>query len=314
MKKVRTVILALIIPAAVVFGQQDPVLSYYMFNTQTYNPGYSGMTGMITATALTRQQWVGFPGAPSTMIFNVNSPFSLFGLRSGAGLLIEADKYGFSNDIELSLSYSALLPLGSGTLGAGFSVGLLNKTLAPEWFIPSGSSHTPPSGDPLIPENDESFLAPDISAGVYYQGLNYYAGISVTHLNQPKIKYSETATYVSREYYLTAGYVFQLPNPSLELIPSVFIVNDGAATQYLATGMVRYNKKIWGGVSYRISDAITGFAGVELYNGLKIGYGYDFPISEIRKGTSGSHEFVVSYSFDLALGKSVTKYKSIRFL
>lgn len=314
MKKVRTVILALIIPVSVVFGQQDPVVSHYMFNTQTYNPAFSGMSGMITATALTRQQWVGFPGAPSTMIFNVNTPFSLFGLRSGAGLLVEADKYGFSNDIELNLSYSALIPAGSGTLGAGFSVGLLNKTLAPEWFIPSGTTHTPPSGDPLIPENDESFLAFDISAGLFYQGLNYYAGLSVTHLNQPKIKYSETATYVSREYYLTAGYYFQLPNPSLELIPSVFIVNDGATTQYLATGMVRYNKKIWGGVSYRISDAITGFAGVELYNGLKIGYGYDFPISEIRKGTSGSHEFMVSYSFDLGLGRSVTKYKSIRFL
>jgi type IX secretion system PorP/SprF family membrane protein len=248
------------------------------------------------------------------MIFNVNTPFSLFGLRSGAGLLVEADQYGFSNDVNLSLSYSYLFSLGSGTLGAGFSAGVLNKALAPEWFIPSGPSHTPPAGDPLIPENDESFIALDIGAGVYYQGLNYYAGFSVTHLNQPEIKYSETATYVSRQYYLTAGYFFQLPNPSLELIPSVFIVNDGATTQYLATGMVRYNKKIWGGVSYRISDAITGFAGVELYNGLKIGYGYDFPISEIRKGTSGSHEFVVSYSFDLGLGKTVTKYKSIRFL
>jgi type IX secretion system PorP/SprF family membrane protein len=314
MKKVRAVIFAFIIPACVVFGQQDPVLSHYMLNTQTYNPGYSGMTGMITATALTRQQWVGFPGAPSTMIFNVNTPFSLFGLRSGAGLLVEADRYGFSNDINLALSYSYLFSLGSGTLGAGFSAGMLNKALAPEWFIPSGPTHTPPSGDPLIPENDESFVALDFSAGLYYQGVNYYAGFSVTHINEPKIKYSETATYVSRQYYLTAGYFFQLPNPSLELIPSVFIVNDGATTQYLATAMIRYNKKIWGGVSYRISDAITGFAGVELYNGLKIGYGYDFPISEIRKGTSGSHEFVVSYSFDLGLGKSVTKYKSIRFL
>jgi len=314
MKKIRILILALILPSAILCGQQDPVLSNYMFNTQTYNPGYSGMSGMITATALTRQQWVGFPGAPSTMIFNVNTPFSLFGLRSGAGLLVEADKFGFSNDIGLSLSYSYLFTLGTGTLGAGISAGMLNMTISPEWYIPSGPGHTPPSGDPLIQENDESFIAPDISAGVYYQGINYYAGISVTHLNQPKVKYSETATYVSRQYYLTAGYYFRLPNPAFELIPSVFIVNDGATTQYLATGMVRYNKKIWGGVSYRISDAITGFAGIELYNGLKVGYGYDFPISEIRKGTSGSHEFVVSYSFDLGLGKSVTRYRSIRFL
>ena len=314
MKKIRTIILALIIPVSIVSGQQDAVFSNYMFNTQTYNPGYSGMTGMITATALTRQQWVGFPGAPSTMIFNVNMPFSLFGLRSGAGLLVAADKYGFSNDIDFALSYSYLLQIGTGTLGAGISAGVLNKTISPEWYIPSGPGHTPPAGDPLIPENDESFVAMDISAGVYYQGLNYYAGFSVTHLNQPKIKYSETATYVSREYFFTAGYYFQLPNPAFELIPSVFIINDGAATQYLATGMVRYNKKIWGGVSYRLSDAITGFAGIELYNGLKVGYGYDFPVSEIRKGTSGSHEFVVSYSFDLGLGKSTSRYRSIRFL
>jgi type IX secretion system PorP/SprF family membrane protein len=166
----------------------------------------------------------------------------------------------------------------------------------------------------LIPENDESYLALDISGGVYYQGVNYYVGLSVTHLNQPDIKYTETATYVSRQYYLTAGYTFQLPNPALELIPSAFVVFDGAAVQYVATGMVRYNKKVWGGVSYRAGDAISGFAGTELINGLKIGYGYDFPISEIRKGTSGSHEFIVSYSFDIGLGKSTTKYKSIRFL
>ncbi len=314
MKKVRTVILVLVVSGGILSGQQDPVLSHYMFNTQTYNPGYSGMSGMITATALTRQQWVGFPGAPSTMIFNINTPFNLFGLSSGAGLLVGADQYGFSNDISVNLSYSYLIPIGSGTLGAGFSAGVLNKALKPEWFIPSGPVHTPPSGDPLIPENDESLVALDISAGVYYEGLNYYAGLSVTHVNQPKIKYSETATYVSREYHFTAGYYFQLPSPAFEIIPSVYLVNDGATTQYVGTAMVRYNKKVWGGVSYRAGDAVTGFAGIELYNGLKIGYGYDFPVSEIRKGTSGSHEFVVSYSFDLGLGKSNTRYKSIRFL
>ncbi|MCK7538120.1 MAG: type IX secretion system membrane protein PorP/SprF [Marinilabiliales bacterium] len=53
MKKVRTVILAFnYSTVCMVSGQQDPVLSHYMFNTQTYNPGYSGMSGMITATAL----------------------------------------------------------------------------------------------------------------------------------------------------------------------------------------------------------------------------------------------------------------------
>lgn len=312
MKKVITVILATILPLGFISGQQDPVLSHYMFNTQAYNPGISGMGGMINASALTRKQWVGFPGAPSTMVFSVNMPFSLFGINSGAGLLIESDQYGFSNDIDIALSYSYLTQLGNGSFGAGFSAGILNKSLSPEW----DDLHSP---DPLIPEGDESFIAFDLSLGVFYQASNYYAGVSVTHLNQPSIKYintdeSEVSTYVSREYYITAGYTFQLPNPALELTPSVFVVNDGAATQYIGTATIRYNKKVWGGVSYRAGDAITGFAGTELYNGLKIGYGYDFPVSEIRKGTSGSHEFMVSYSFDIGTGKSSSKYKSIRFL
>jgi len=312
MKKIRTIILTFFLSLGVLHGQQDPVLSHYMFNTQSYNPGISGISGMISATALTRQQWVGFPGAPSTMIFNVNTPFNLFGITSGAGLQVAADQYGFSNDIDLTLSYSYLAPLGNGTLGTGFSAGILNKALSPKW----DDIH---EDDDLIPEGDQSLVVFDLSLGIFYQGSNYYAGISVTHLNQPNIPYISTdepgvSSYVSREYYLTGGYTFQLPNPAFELTPSVFIVNDGAATQYIATGMVRYNKKVWGGVSYRAGDALTGFAGVELYNGLKVGYGYDFQLSEIRKGSSGSHEFVVSYAFDLGTGKSSTKYKSIRFL
>ena len=312
MKRVRIIILAFFSSLGLLYGQQDPVLSYYMFNTSSFNPGISGISGQICATALTRQQWVGFTGAPKSMIFNVNAPFTLFGINSGAGLLVEADKYGFSKDIDLTLSYSYLMPLGNGTLGLGLNAGLLNKALSPEW----DDLHAP---DPLIPEGDESFLALDLSLGAFYQGTNYYAGLSITHINQPKIKYasaegSDVSTFVSREYYLTGGYTFQLPNPAFELTPSVFIVFDGAAAQYIGTAMVRYNKKVWGGVSYRAGDALTGFAGVELYNGLKVGYGYDFPLSEIRKGTSGSHEFMVSYSFDIGTGKSSTKYKSIRFL
>ncbi len=312
MRKIRTVILTFFLSWGMLYGQQDPVLSHYMFNTQTYNPGFSGMAGMTSLTALTRQQWVGFPGAPSTMIFNINTPINPFGISSGAGLLIETDKYGFSNDLDLTLSYSYLTPLGNGTLGTGFSTGILNKALSPKW----DDLH---ETDDHIPEGDVSYIAFDLSVGVYYQGSNYYAGLSVTHLNQPNIKYLETdgssaLTYVSREYYLTGGYTFQLPNPAFELTPSFFIVNDGAATQYIGTAMVRYNKKVWGGVSYRAGDALTGFAGIELYNGLKVGYGYDFPLSEIRKGTSGSHELVVSYAFDIGTGKSSTKYKSIRFL
>ncbi|HNX67593.1 MAG TPA: type IX secretion system membrane protein PorP/SprF [Bacteroidales bacterium] len=314
MKKRGFILLILVLMTRMACGQQDPVLSMYMFNNMAFNPGYCGTDGMINVTATTRQQWVGFEGAPTTMVFNANTPFSLFGISSGAGLQFESDAYGFNKDFSVSLDYSYLMMVGNGILGIGLNGGIINKAIKPQWEIPSGSSHTSASGDPMIPDGDESAIIPDASLGLFYKTQNYYAGLSVTHITQPKIKYTETNSFISREYYFTAGYTFQLNNPSLDITPSVFVVNDGAATQYILNGIVRYNKKAWGGVSYREGDAITGIVGFELYNGLKVGYSYDFPLSEIRKGTNGSHEFFVSYSFDIGLGKSITKYKSIRFL
>ena len=314
MKKLNIAFLFLVLILQPVLSQQDPLSSHYMFNTMTYNPGVAGTSGMICATALNRQQWVGFDGAPSTTIFNVSAPVSIFKIRSGVGLMVESDNIGFDKDINLSAVYSYLMDLGQGKLGIGLNLGMLNKTLTPAWQIPSGDTHTPPSGDPLIPENKESFVAFDAGLGLYFKAEKYYAALSVTHLNQPKIKFTKGLPYISRHYYLTAGYTLQLPNPSLELIPSVFTFSDGKVTQFTVTSLVRYNKKVWGGVSYRAGDALIGIVGIELYNGIRLGYAYDFTISDIRKNSSGSHEFMVNYCFDLSLGKSTMKYKSIRFL
>jgi type IX secretion system PorP/SprF family membrane protein len=314
MRKLKITFLFLIVFSYAGFSQQDPLTSQYMFNTLSFNPGASGITGMICATALNRQQWVGFKGAPSTTVFGVSAPVNLFHAKSGVGLIVQSDNTGFDKDIRLSGSYSYLMDLGPGKLGLGISLGLLNKTLSPTWYIPTGDAHTPPSGDPLIPENKESYVAFDAGIGAFFRAEKYYAGLSITHINQPKIKFSKGTPYVSRHYYFTAGYTIQLPSPAFELLPSVFAFSDGKVAQLAINTLVRYNKKVWGGVSYRAGDAIIGMVGVELYNGIRIGYAYDFPMTDIRKSTSGSHEFMVNYCFDLGLGKSPMKYKSIRFL
>jgi type IX secretion system PorP/SprF family membrane protein len=317
MKKLNLAFLFLVMLLQPVLSQQDPVSSQYMFNTLTFNPGVAGTSGMICATAMNRQQWIGFKGAPATTIFNISAPVSLFGIKSGIGLLVESDNVGFDKDINLTASYSYLADLGMGKLGIGLSLGMLNTTLTPDWFIPSGDAHTPVSGDPLIPESKESYVAFDAGLGLYYKADKYYASLSVTHINQPKIKFTKGTPYISRHFYLTGGYTLQLPNPSLELLPSFFAFSDGKVVQATITSLVRYNKKVWGGVSYRAGDALIGIVGLELFNGIRLGYSYDFTISDIRKavkGGTGSHEFMINYCFDLSLGKSPMKYKSIRFL
>jgi Type IX secretion system membrane protein PorP/SprF len=277
MKRPVIAFLFLVLLSSSGWGQQDALSSQHMFNILTYNPGIAGTSGMICATALNRQQWLGFTGAPKTTIFNVSAPVSLFKIKSGLGLVIESDNIGFDKDINLSAAYSYLLDLNFGKLGLGINLGVIDKTIDPSWIIPNGDGFTPPDQDPLI-------------------------------------KYSKGNTYISRHYYITAGYTLQLPNPSLELLPSLFAYSDGKVAQFNVTSLVRYNKKVWGGVSYRAGDALIGIVGFELYNGIRIGYSYDFTLSDIRKNSTGSHEFMVNYCFDMNLGKSPMRYKSIRFL
>lgn len=314
MKRSVITFLWLVIFSLSVFCQQDPLSSHYMFNSMTYNPGTAGTSGMLCATAINRQQWIGFEGAPTTTMFTFSAPVSPFKINSGVGLIVESDNIGFDKDINLSAAYSYLLDINMGKLGIGFSLGMLNKTLDPSWEIPNGDGFYQPDQDPLIPVSKESYVAFDAGLGAFLKADRFYAGISVTHVNQPKIKFTKGEPYISRHFYITGGYTVQLTNPSFELLPSFFVFSDGKVAQFNLTSLVRYNKKVWGGVSYRAGDALTGMAGFELYNGLRIGYAYDFPVSDIRKNTSGSHEFMVNYCFDLSLGRSPMRYKSIRFL
>lgn len=285
-----------------------------MFNQALYNPGSAGISGMICATAMTRQQWVGFEGAPSTTLFHINAAVRPFGIRSGVGIVIVNDRTGFDTDNSLHLTYSYIMDVGQGKLGIGTNIGIFNKSIDPVWNIPGGESFTPPNGDPLIPEGKESILSFDMGLGIYYSTRDYYAGISVTHLNEPGLKYTKGTPFIPRQYYAMAGYNLRLPNPSFELLPSVLIYSDAKMLQATVNTIVRYNKKVWGGVSYRAGDAMTGLFGIELYNGIRISYAYDFPLNDIRKSTSGSHEFLVNYCFDLSLGRGSMRYKSIRFL
>ncbi len=54
--------------------------------------------------------------------------------------------------------------------------------------------------------------------------------------------------------------------------------------------------------------------GVELKN-FFVGYSYDYPISKISVGSTGSHEVMVSYNVKLDLSeKNKNKHKSIRIM
>ncbi len=64
-------------------AQQDAMYSQYMFNTQAINPAYAGSKDGLSAALISRNQWVGFEGAPNTTSFSAHAP--LLGKRVGIG-------------------------------------------------------------------------------------------------------------------------------------------------------------------------------------------------------------------------------------
>jgi len=297
-----------------IIAQQDPQYSQYMFNHMAVNPGYTGSHDAICLNAVHRQQWVGIEGAPITSVFTVNAPFKMFGASHGVGLTVMSDQIGFDQNVSAGLDYAFRLSLGPGKLGIGIGGMFLNKALNATWKIPGGN----PEADASIPGANESVMGFDLGFGVFYRADNVYLGISSTHLLEPNLNYDkpEAKYKLNRHYYATAGVVLPLNNPAWEIAPSVMVNSDGTASQFTANANLMYNKKIWGGLGYRLNDAVIAMIGIDLFNGVKIGYAFDYTYTSLSNYVSagGSHEVMVSYCFNLVKDRVVKKYKSVRFL
>ena len=305
-----------------IIAQQDPQFSQYMYNQLVINPGYAGSQEAICLTGVHRQQWMGLPGAPTTSVFTVSTPFVFPPRRGedakviehGFGLLIMNDQIGFNQNTSIGASYAYRFSPGfsGGKLGIGISGIYFNKQLDATWRVPGGGDA---SGDIAIPEPQERIPAFDMGLGIFYSSPNVYMGISATHLLEPK--FYENASYkLRRQYYATAGTFLPFQNPAWEFAPSLIAHSDGTIFQLAANANFIYNKKVWGGMGYRLNDAVIVMIGFDIFNGLKIGYAFDYTYTNLQTQftAGGSHEIVLNYCFNLIKERVVKKYKSVRFL
>jgi len=316
MKKSVSFFFFIIIVNLAAVGQQDPQFTNNMEYKLGVNPGFAGSENAINGIILNRFQWAGFEGAPKTMVFAVDAAADLLGTPSGVGFNIVSDEIGYEKNIWVNLNYSYKTTLGADNLGIGLSVGFFNKSINGSWTVPEDDNgiYTQPDSDPGVPQGEVSQMAFDLGFGLYLSGSNYFAGISATHLNQAKILFdNQASTYLARHYYLSGGYNIKLGNPLFELRPSILFKTDLASWQCDFNTNVVYDGKYWGGLTYRINDALAILMGAELINGLRFGYSFDLVTSAIGRYGYGSHELFLNYSLNLEKNRT-RKYKSIRFL
>lgn len=285
-------------------SQQDLQFTQFNFNKLIFNPAVAGTNDALDISAFYRAQWVGLNGNPEYQTITADMP--VYRINSGIGVSFFSDRIGAENNLDIRLSYSYITSVGSSKLSFGVYGGIMQKSIdgtklqAPQGlYEPQVINHN----DDFIPVGKVSAFAPDAGLGVYIGNERYSAGLSVTGLLESTYDFQLDAqtTRITRKrhFYLSGSYLIPVSD-NFTIIPSLLAKSDLVEHQIDINALLLYNEVIWAGVSYRgynnrSQDAIAAMLGAQLTRNLKVGYSYDFGLSELKQVNSGSHELFINY-------------------
>lgn len=310
MKK-RLLIGFLCLQAVMAMGQQEASFAHYWAMETSFNPAAAGKEPKINAVGAYNMSFAGYEHNPRTMYLAADMPIRLLGAMHGVGLQLMNDDIGLFSHKRVLLQYAFKQRLFGGTLSIGVQGGMIS-----EQFKGSEIDLERPD-DPVFSTTDVNGTAFDLSAGLYYQRKNWYAGFSVLHATAPEIEIGEKSIYeMSSVFYLTGGYNIRLRNPFFTIHPSVLGRYDGSAYRADVTVRVKYTndrKMLYLGVGYSPTNSVTAMVGGN-FHGICIGYAYEMFTSGTGLG-NGCHELFVGYQTELNLyKKGRNRHQSVRIL
>ena len=302
MKKI--IVLLIILCPIVLIGQQNPQYTQYMYNLSSVNPAYAGSKDGLNANFFYRSQWVGITDAPKTLTLGIDAPL---GKNVGAGLSVISDKLG---------------PLTENAVFADVSYTLkINERAKLAFGVKAGANFVNadfPNEIRTVNDNDIAFqdklnrVLPNFGAGVFYYSDEAYLGVSMPNILETLYFDNDNGrlTKASEKVhvFITSGYVFTMSD-NIKFKPSTMIkATNGAPLSVDLSANILLNNKVEFGISSRLSDSFSAMFNVRATKKLKIGYAYDYIVSNLGSFSSGSHEVFMLFEFSKKM-----KIKSPRF-
>ncbi|MGG6231477.1 PorP/SprF family type IX secretion system membrane protein [Tenacibaculum sp. SDUM215027] len=293
-KKIYLILLVILVSTSIkMFAQQDPQYTQYIYNMSIINPAYAGSKEKISLGLLARSQWVGVSGAPKTFSGFIHSPVSR---KIGLGLSLIHDKIGPVSethayaDFSFTINTSENAKLAFGLkAGATFQqIGLLTLNQVE-------------SNDPQFSQNSNK-THPNFGVGAFYYKENFYVGASIPNLLETlhfeRSNGKITKASEKMHGFLTAGYVIDLKN-DFQLKPSVLVKYADSSPLSLDLSLnLLWNNKVEFGVAHRIDDSWSAIINFKIRKDLRLGYAYDYTVSNLGEFSSGSHEFLLLFDFN----------------
>lgn len=293
-KKVSLLFGFILLSVFPIIAQQEAQYTQYMYNMNIVNPAYAGsVENTICIGFMGRLQWMNVPDSPQTATLSVHKP-----IRNGLGLGISvlADKLGPIHEQFAYADISYTIPIG---LYDNLAFGLKGGATLFDAKLSDLQTYLP---------DDESFaedihqIKPNIGAGVFYYSDIYYIGLSVPNILQSDYL-SKDGSFFSgvshtNHLFLTGGYVFQL-NDDLKFKPSTLIkMTQGAPLSLDISANFLMREKFEAGISYRWNDSVSGLINFKINKDLRIGYAYDYTLTDINKVTTGTHELFILFDIN----------------
>lgn len=344
---VKSLFLGLIALSFSAANAQDIHFSQFNQSPLTVNPALAGTTVWIRAAAQYRTQWraVTVPYRTIGASFDIKSKKRWLKVDKktetyrqsgengfGWGVNVYNDRAGDGKMGTLQANASLAYQIYTGKksmLALGMQGGILQRSINfDELYWGSQYDAGQPSGyNPALPPDkaiaggDNSFIAPDLSAGMIYtyrknerymrgnDQMDFTIGAAMFHVTQPKYSYLGSSERLYSRYVAHAQSMIGIKNTSLALAPGVLFQRQGPNQEILAGAMVRYMLKedskytgyvkgssISAGGFYRNKDAFVAVALYE-FSSYGIGVSYDFNVSGLKTVSSGRGGFEITLRF-----------------
>lgn len=316
--KNRFILIILLMIAWGVVKAQDPEFSQYYANPLYLNPAYAGATECGRLGLNYRNQYPSLSNAYVT--YNISYDQSMPKINSGFGFLIMNDAQGDGGLVRTSaalfyayeLKVSNDISIRFGATGAYYQEKLnWNKFIFASQINPTTGNINPNSGEPA-PEKDNISVV-DFSAGLVMNHTDkFFVGVAVNHLTQPSLSfYNDSDSKLPMKITANAGIQINATSGGLgnaygdDIIiqPNILYMQQENFHQLSAGLYVNKYPFVLGGWfrhNFQNPDAIVALIGIT-YNNFRIGYSYDFTISQVGGDAGGAHE--VSFAWDFCLYK-----------
>lgn len=295
-------------------AQQDPVFSQYMFNNLYLTPAHAGVDGVTRLTATHRSQWLGYQpsvgggGAPTSQMVTFTTP--IHRLHSGFGTYILNDVSGPQNNLEVQAMYAYHLGIKDNKLSIGIKAGMYSQSVNGRFY------RYVDQGDNLIDNGKDSQIKPDLGFGIFYRSEKYYAGIGFNHLLKSEFDFGADATRSALENHvnLTGGYYYDL-SFDLSLQFATWVKTDLNETSVDLSALAYYKNTMWGGLSFRQSEAASILLGYSFLKdkSLRLGYSMDYIVKDQEAKQATSHELFLSYELPVGPGTSKKIVRTPRY-